>query len=323
VSVHLLHYRAWRGGFRSSWWGVWPIARTALGQLFRRRLFWVLFAAGMLLFLMFFFGSFLLDWAEGQLTTAPIQIGKLKADPERVAKFFRQGMRILNGSQDTFAYFFVYQGGMVMIVLALAGAVLVGNDHTQRSLPFYLAKPIHPWQYLLGKMLAVGVVVNLMTTAPALGLYLQHGFDDLQYLTNVNFFVENNLGRGPAGWRLFVGLLGFALIMTVFLSIVLVAAASWARRTVPLVMVWTSVFMFLRLVSGILVDGLQYGAGWRLLDLWNSMCILGFGCLGFERRHIWPAPQPPFWAAALTLLGVCILCLMYLNRRTRSVEIVR
>ena len=34
-------------------------------------------------------------------------------------------------------------------------------------------------------------------------------------------------------------------------------------------------------------------------------------------------PQPAVWEAATVLVGVCVACLMYLNRRTRAVEIVR
>ena len=35
-----------------------------------------------------------------------------------------------------------------------------------------------------------------------------------------------------------------------------------------------------------------------------------------------PPNQPPLWLAALSLLGVCTLCLIYLDRRMRNVEIV-
>jgi hypothetical protein len=60
-----------------------------------------------------------------------------------------------------------------------------------------------------------------------------------------------------------------------------------------------------------------------LLDLWNSLSLLGRACLDFEHEQITPRPQPEFWEAALVLSGVVALCLMYLNLRTRAVEIVR
>jgi ABC-2 type transport system permease protein len=274
------------------------------------------------LFLMFFFGSYLLDWAETMMPTTPIKIGKLTTEPERIVPVIRQGLRVLNGSQETFMYFFIYQGSMVMVALTLAGSVLVGNDFTNRSLGFYLSKPIQRWHYLAGKCLAVAVVVNLLTTLPALILFAQHCLNDWEYLTNPNFFVQSGTGKGPASWPLLLGILGYGLILTVFLSLMLVTAASWLRRTMPLIMAWTSLFMFVRLLATMLVD-LKYGDRWRLIDLWNNLCIVGSRCLGFESYTMGPSGQPTFLEASLVLLGVCGLCLIYLNLRTRAVEIVR
>jgi ABC-2 type transport system permease protein len=318
----LLHYRAWQGSWRRPLWSVLPIARVALSMLLRRKLFWVLYGFALLLFLMFFFGSFLLDWAETQLAT-PIQIGRLRTDPERAIRFIRQGVRVLNGSQETFAYFFTYQGVMVVVILAFAGAVLVGNDFTFRSLGFYLAKPIQPRHWIVGKCLAVGVIVHLLTTLPALVLFAQHGMSDFDYVTDVDYFTANNFGRGPGGWLLALGIVGYGMVVAVFMSIVLVAVASWVRRTMPLILVWVSLFLFPRLIANILVDGLKYDVRWRLLDLWNNLGLAGRACLGFEHRYITPAPQPGFVEAALTLLGVCTACLILLNLRTRDVPIVR
>lgn len=320
MAASLLHYRSWQGEFRSGLRSVWPIGRVTLGTLLRRRLFWLLYAFSLLLFLMFFFGSFLLDWIEAQVSGGNVQVAQI--DSNRLSRGLRNLIRILNGGQHTFAYFFIYQGGMVMIVLALTGSLLVGGDFVQRSVGFYLSKPIHRWHYILGKCLATGVVINLLTTVPALFLYAQNAMGDWEYLVNPDYFTEDNRGVGPASWVLLLGVLGFGAILTVFLSIILVATSVWMKRTMPIIMVWTSLFMFLRLLVQLLVDRLQYDPAWRLLDLWNSVCLLGFACLGFAENQIYPAPQPPTWQAALSLLGVCTVCLIYLDRRMRSVEIV-
>ena len=322
MTIQLLHYRAWQGSFKRPLWAIWPIARVALGTLWRRRLFWALYAAGLLLFLMFFFGAYLLDWAETMLPASPIKIGKLSTEPERIVPILRQGLRVLNGSQETFMYFFIYQGSMVMVALTLAGAVLIGNDFNNRSLGFFLSKPIKRWHYLAGKCLAAGVVINLLTTLPALLLFAQHGLDDWEYLTNPNYFTQSGTGKGPAGLPLLLGILAYGAVLTVFLSLMLVTVASWVRRTMPLVMVWTAMFMFVRLLASMLVD-LKYGDRWRLIDLWNNLCIVGSWCLGFESYTLGPSGQPTFLEASLVLLGVSVICLIYLNLRTRAVEIVR
>ena len=95
------------------------------------------------------------------------------------------------------------------------------------------------------------------------------------------------------------------------------------RRTVPLVMVWVSLFLFLRAVAALLVDVLKWNFTWRLLDLWNDMSLLGRACLGYQHSELtrnWP--QPSFLEAGLTLAGVIILCLIYLQLRTRAVDII-
>jgi hypothetical protein len=323
MSHSLLYYRSWQGRFHRPLWSVWPVARVALGVLLRRRLFWLLYAFTLLLFFTFFFGFYLFTWAEARPELARIQIGKMNPSQQQVHDFFRRARGVLGGGNDTFQVFFAYQGAMVVVTLALAGAALVGADFTARSLPFYLAKPISRWHYIGGKCLAVALVVMMMTTLPALGLYAQHAFDDWEYLTNPDYFVDAGLGNSPAGWPLLLGILGFGGVFAVVLSLLLVATASWLRRTIPLIMVWISLFFFLRLVARLLVDALKYDARWRLLDLWNDMGLVGQWCLAIGHETIRPLPQPEYWEAGLALAGVCTLCLIYLSRRTRGVEVVR
>lgn len=317
----LLHYRSWQGAFHSPWWSVWPIARVSLGMLFRRKLFWTMYAFGMLLFLMFFFGAYLLAWAQSQLTVSAQQLGGM-GNPARMMERIRAALSILNGSRDTFQYFFAYQGGVVVITLSLVGSLLVGNDFTFRSLVFYLAKPISRWHYILGKCLAVFLVVQMMTTLPALVLFGQHAFDDWEYLVNVHYFLDNDQAHGPAGVALLLAIVGYGTLLSVVLSILLVATASWMRRTMPLMMVWMSLFFFLRLLANILVDGLKYDVRWRLLDQWNNLTLLGQACLGYYHEDLGSRPHPEYWEAGLMLAGVCAVCLIYLNHRTRGVEIV-
>src|SRR5271165_5819511 len=102
-----------------------------------------------------------------------VQLFGARMAPGDLIKQLRDAMK-LNGSAETYRNFFWYQGWMVMVLLAMAGAIMVGNDFHHGSLPFYLSKPLTPWHYLLGKCLAVAVFVNLMTTLPALVLFVQY-----------------------------------------------------------------------------------------------------------------------------------------------------
>jgi ABC-2 type transport system permease protein len=278
-------------------------------MILRRRVFWGLYAIGLLMFFMFFFGQYLLAWAESQTAEETVHIGLMRAEPSKVIHLLRDILK-LNGSAETYRNFFWYQGHMVMIILALAGSILVGNDFHFGSLPFYLAKPMGRWHYLIGKCLAVAVFVNLMTTLPALILFVQFGL-----LDSWSYFTEKGL--------LLAGILGYGLLLTCCLSLLLVTAASWLRKTVPLIMTWTTLFFFFQLLSRTLVEGFHYDVHWRLIDLWNDTYLLGNALLGVAHDNIKPMPQPAFHEAALVLGGLCLLCLIYLSLRIRAVEIVR
>ncbi len=350
----LLHYRPWQGTLRGpsgrepiafllaqvgllsllavldSWpvlrlllcvgmvasWGLvvqsraWPIARVSLVMIFRRRLFWSIYALALMVFLLFFFGQYLMSWAVTQLGESDIRVGAVaRVNPKWLVDLFRDKLK-LNGSAETFRNFFWFEGYNVMIVLALAGAILVGNDLRFGSMPFYLARPISRWDYLLGKGFAVAVFINLLTTLPAVVLFAQFGL-----LESWDYFYDQG--------HLLVGILAYGLIMTVSLTCILLATATWLKRTVPLIMTWTTLFFFCRLLSKAMVEKLQLDPRWRLIDLWNSLYLMGNYCMRVDMAQVKPSPQPAWYEAALVLGGVSTLCLSYLILRIRAVEIVK
>ena len=103
----------------------------------------------------------------------------------------------------------------------------------------------------------------------------------------------------------------------------LLATATWLRRTVPLIMTWTTLFLLCRQLAAALVDGLHLDPRWRLIDLWNDMCAGGRGLSAMGPSAFDPATQPAWLEAALVLGGVSLVCLSYLALRIRAVEIVR
>src|SRR5262245_11071093 len=265
-------------------WGLvvrtraWPIARASLGMLFRRKLFWAIYALAMMVFLLFFFGQYLMFWALDQLGEQEVRVGGLgRANPKFLVEVFSKTLN-LNGSAETFRNFFWFEGYFVMVLLALAGSVLVGNDLRFGSLPFYLSKPISRWDYLLGKGLAVAVFVNLLTTVPALVLFAEYcALDSWDHcLTSAH---------------LLAGILAYGLILSFCMTCVLLATATWLQRTVPVIMAWTTVFFFCRVISRALVEGMQFDARWRLIDLWNGTYLLGNVVLGIPVADVRPTPQ--------------------------------
>jgi ABC-2 type transport system permease protein len=305
----LLRYRPWRGAPRGPLFASLAMARVSMRLMMRRRLLWGLFALGLLVFFFFFYAQYLVVWITNQLTTETVRFAGIPVTVGNLTKFFER--LALNGSAHTFGNFIWYQGYVLVIVLALAGSVLVGNDFFHGSLPFYLSKPIGRRHYVLGKCLAIGMLVNLFVTLPAILLWLEAGllYDwETYYLDNFD---------------LLLGILGYALVLTVTLGLLVVATAVWVRRTVPMVMIWMGLFVFMRMLSDWLVNGLKFDERWRLVDLWNDLYLCGLWCLGAEQESVRPPPQPEYWEACLTVGAACAACLLYLRRRIQAVEIVQ
>jgi ABC-type transport system involved in multi-copper enzyme maturation permease subunit len=312
MGLSALGYRPWQGKLHGAWHSPWPISRVALSLLFRRKLVWVLYIFGLFNFLMFFGGIYLFYQIDVEALTG--------ARPEAI-RMWQGVVRTLQerlqlaGTAETFRNFMWIQGYVVMANLALAGSLLIGNDYQHGSLPFYLSKPLGRWHYLLGKFLAVGLFVNMMTTLPALALFVECGL-----MEGWSYYERN----GSLIW----GVLGYGAVQTVCLGLLVLAVGSWLRKTVPLIMVWANLLFFLRLFSTALVDLLEYDPRWRLIDLWNDMYIVGCWMMDvpahlMEIRNFQARPQPEPWEAATVLVVVCSICLIYLNRRIQAVEVVR
>jgi ABC-type transport system involved in multi-copper enzyme maturation permease subunit len=285
------------------------MARAGLTVLLRRKLFWAVYALAGLVFFFYFYMQYLVIWVQQQTADRTAVVAGV---PIRLSEFTKFLERVnMNGTGLTFGNFIWFEGYVAMIVLALAGAVLVGNDFHHGSLPFYLAKPIARRHYILGKVLGVGAFVNLLTTIPAICLWIQAG---LLYGWQT-YYAE----RFP----LLLGILGYGAALTLVLSLLLVASAVFVRRTVPLVMVWCGIFVLCPALANFLAFNQSLGTTWRLIDLWNDLYIVGLWLLGVPTTEARSGfEQPPVWQAAIALAVVCLGAVAYLGRRIRAVEVV-
>ena len=285
------------------------MASMSLRMLLRRKLFWALYALAMMIFFFFFYGQYLVVWITEQTANQTVMFGGVPIRIGELTKFLNK--LNLNGNPHTFGNFIWFEGYIAMIVLALAGAILVGNDFQHGSLSFYLSKPIAKWHYLLGKILAVGGFINLMTTIPAIILFIQAGLLKEWKSYYINEF------------PLFLGILGYGLLLTITLGLLLVTTAVLVRQTVPLIMIWTGIFVLCRTLGGFLVEGQRLDARWRLIDLWNDLYLVGLWLLRADRTEQMLGSQPAIWEAATVIAVVCIACVVVLRGRIQAVEVVK
>lgn len=271
------------------WKTVWAVCRWNLRIIFRQKLFWALVVLGMLHFLV----HYVLIYIKAQISI----------ESPAFARFIDNYQ--VTGSGAAYRAFLEGQSRAVLILLAYAGVVLVAADFRSGGIAFYLSKPIGKLEYVLGKLLALWLIVGLLTVVPALVLYLEYGF----FSSSTQYWRDNP--------RIVLGIVGYSTLLMTIPSLLLLAVGAVCRRGAPLVMVWCSIFLVLPAFGGLLRQVFQ-SQYWLLVNLWRNLRLLGE--FYFDARD--PLGDPFVIVAGLLTIGVAAGSMMILDRRLRAVEVV-
>jgi len=276
-----------------SWW---PVARVGLGLVTKRRIFKVFVGLGLINFLFFSAMIYFLAGLAAQLKGQRFGEG-----PLAFARNF-----IFTGTGESFRDFITSQNTVVMLLLAISGAVLVGNDFRFRSLTFYFSKPLERWQYFLGKLVATSLLVSLLTLLPCLALFIEYGlFGD-----TFDYFIESR--------RILFGILAYGLLVSVGMSTLLLGVAALLQRTISIVMVWGLIFIFLPIVTEVIHENAGGSDYWKLFDFWYLLQWCSNAFFGIESSLFSTAPWLPVVALA-AWLGAALWAFWH---KTRAVEVV-
>lgn len=282
-------YRGWTGTSHSSWWSCLTIVRYGMWLIFRRWVFWGLIGLGLLNFIF----NFAFVYLKATLVVESEEFARV-LDSYRVT-----------GTGEAYTDFMHAQAGITALLLAFAGSALIGSDYRQGGMIFYLSRGIDKRHYIVGKLLTIGLIVLLITTLPALILFVEYGV-----LSNsFDYFIDH--------WRIAVGIVGYGLILAVFQSLFVFAIAAWVPRTVPLIMTWLGLFTLVTALAHALHD-IQDNRRWLLLAFWENMLRLGRWCFGDYPPDRLPRP----WECAAVLIGLGLVCAVLIVRRVRAVEVV-
>lgn len=283
------HYRPWEGHVGSPWWACLPMVRVSLRLIFRRWTFWLLIALGLLTFLF----NFALIYMKAVLSS----------QNEELAQFLDAYQ--VTGTGRAYFDFMVAQASITALLLAFAGSTLVGSDYQHGGLVFYLSRRVDRRHYIAGKLLSIMAVVLLITTLPAVLLFLEYGM----LTTSLVYFRENG--------RILLGILGYGAVLAIVQSCLLFAVATVVSRTVPLVMTWLGLFVLLEALARALLR-INENRQWLLMAIWDDMQLLGRWCFGLSYRSL-PTPI----SALAVLIAVCVVSLIVIWRRVRAVEVVK
>ncbi|HEY4312673.1 MAG TPA: hypothetical protein VGN12_24700 [Pirellulales bacterium] len=295
MGINNAHYYGWEGELHSPWWATLAIVRVALLQVFRRKSYWLVIGLGVFQFLMYWIIIYVLTQA------------RLPADAQRdMYEWFGFTPKAEAGEEIGYIRFMQQQSVVVMILLAFSGSLLVGTDFRNRSLPFYLSRRVDRRHYIVGKLLAISVIISLLTTLPALLLFIEFGM----FTPSTGYWAEH--------WDVVPSVLAYGLAFCVVLSIPLVTISAYLQRMAPIAITWSTIFVMLGRLGSYLRDATD-NDDWKLIDPWLDIRLLGKLCFGTfsDDYEYWRALK-----ATALLATICVICLVALTRRVRAVDIV-
>ncbi|HVJ82708.1 MAG TPA: ABC transporter permease subunit [Planctomycetia bacterium] len=271
--------------------GAMAVARWTLRPLFRRWAFWLIVALGAIGFLT----NFALIYIKAEIAVQNVQLAN-----------FLDRFRV-TGTGEAYRDFLRFQARAVILMLAYVGVAALANDYRAGGVAFYLARPIGRRHYILGKSLALAAILALLTLVPGLLLFIAYGV----FANSPEYWWEE--------WRLARGIVGYSLVIMTVPSVLLVALSTVLRRSAPLLLVWTAIFIILPAL-GFWMSQVLRGRGWNLVSLWYDLGVvgqLGFGALRNE------ADRPFVPVAAGILVFVVAGSLIAIVRNLRAVEVVQ
>ena len=193
---------------------------------------------------------------------------------------------------------------LAFVIVLVTGPSLVSADFRNRAMPLYLSRPLTRTDYVLGKLVVLGVLVSAISWVPGLLL----------------FAVQASLGGREwllEHWRVGPAMIVVSLVWTLCMSLPMLAIAAWVKWK-P----WARI-VFL----GLIMVGSAFGEFYKAFyDSWLGSMLVAFdvtdalsdAVFGVESSGAMPAAAA--WVAAA---GLAALSAALLYRRVRAFEVVR
>jgi ABC-2 type transport system permease protein len=144
----------------------------------------------------------------------------------------------------TIAYstFFQVQLVLIMLLVVLIGPNLISRDLRFNALPLYFSRPIRRFDYFLGKLGVIAMLVGAVAVLPAI----------VAYILGVCFSLNLSVVRDT--WRLLPASILYGLVIVVSAGTLMLALSSLSRRSIYVGIAWIGLWMVSSAVSTVLCD---------------------------------------------------------------------
>lgn len=282
-------YSHWDGVLAERRYPWWPITRTGIQLAFKKKAFKFVFAGAFMPAFVALGGLYVSERLEDFKALVQSNRTLLNIDPNYFKTFLT----------SNFLLFFI------ILVLVFAAAGLIADDLKHNSLQLYFSRPLSKKDYLLGKMSVIAFFVLVLTGLPWLVVFVFK----LIFAGSFKFFLDH-----PG---LPLSILGYSALLTVFFAFYILLLSALSRNTRYVVILIFATYLFSDVLFGILSETFHEPA-MALFSIRANLQQAGAFLFGQKL----PFRVPAVWSFAV-LAGICVLSAVVLNRKTRSVEVIK
>ena len=286
MAVYKRTYQPYQGPLTPAWSRFLVIARQAHARVFDSR------------FLLFFFVLCLI-WP----AICAVLI-YLRHNAGAVALFKINVAKLIPIDGHFFFRYLISQGSMAFLLTAFVGPGLISTDLRNNALPLYFCRPFSRAEYVLGKVSVLAILLSLVTWVPGLLLFAFEGYLEGGAWFGQNLFLASGIFLGSWIWIVTLCLLALAL-------------SAWVKWKVVAGALLFGVFFVAAGFGAAINESLHTSSG-NLVNLGELVRTIWAGLF---RIPVSSGLAPE--SAWMVLAGICVLCLVLLDRKVRAFEVVR
>jgi ABC-2 type transport system permease protein len=295
MAVYKRNYKPYNGELTAQWSRFLILPRYSLAKIFDSKIFTGFIVACLIPFLV------------------AATLIYLSHNPIARTLLGMRGNNLMAIDNRFFFYLLKFQGSLAFLIAAWIGPGLVSPDLTNNALPLYLCRPFSRVEYVIGKLAVLFYLLSMVTWIPDLLLFALQAELEGSGWWSANLWIAGAIVIGSLLWISVQSLLALALSAWVkwriaasglMFAIFFVAAGFGETFNVVLRSYWGHTI------------NLAYMINVVLAHLFGVPLSVNVG----RRMFVDPLPLGTAWAV---LIGVCVFCVLLLNRRLRAREVVR
>jgi len=282
-------YTHWDGDFVDKKFPWWPISRYGIRLTFKKKFFKLLFFVALIPAFVFLVGIYASERLEDFRFMIQESTDFLQVNPGYFRTYFTGDFLLF----------------MIVMIMVFCGSGLISDDLKYNSLQLYFSRPLKKMDYFFGKASVIVFFLFIVTLLPGF-LFLLF---KIIFSGSLRFLISYPL--------LPFQVIGYSFLVTLFFTsyVLFLSSVSKNRRYVTILII--GLYFFSDILFGIFY-GIFRNPYFSLFSIKNNLQQMG--AVLFNQKTPYDVP----WLYSLLIIsGLCVLAVMVLKKKVKSVEVIK